>query len=337
MNGKLYWKNKLPFILTNLFCMILMTLFLLACGNAVAVVEMILIVWVLILMVGMGIAYRNRKKELQKLLTMAEGLQERYLIQEVMRLPERADDQVYYQLMKMAGKSMLEQIGEVRRERLEYKEYIEQWIHEIKTPIAAMKLLCENHRMDFTRELLLELEKTNRFTEQALYYARSEHTEKDYAVREINLIDVVHQVIADNKYLLLHNKVNLEVAERMETVYSDEKWLRFILNQLVVNAVQYRTEQPVLRFSAYQRQDQVILSVEDNGIGIPACDLPRIFEKGFTGQNGRIMQQATGIGLYLCRRLCDKLGVGIMAESSGEGTVIRLSFHINCLICEVQE
>lgn len=337
MNGKLYWKNKLPFILTNLFCMILMTLFLLACGNAVSVVEMILIVWVLILMVGMGIAYRNRKKELQKLLTMAEGLQERYLIQEVMRLPERADDQVYYQLMKMAGKSMLEQIGEVRRERLEYKEYIEQWIHEIKTPIAAMKLLCENHRMDFTRELLLELEKTNRFTEQALYYARSEHTEKDYAVREINLIDVVHQVIADNKYLLLHNKVNLEVAERMETVYSDEKWLRFILNQLVANAVQYRTEQPVLRFFAYQRQDQVILSVEDNGIGIPACDLPRIFEKGFTGQNGRIMQQATGIGLYLCRRLCDKLGVGIMAESSGDGTVIRLSFHINCLICEVQE
>ncbi len=335
MNGKLYWKNKLPFILTNLFCMILMTLFLLACGNAVAVVEMILIVWVLILMAGMGIAYRNRKKELQKLLTMAEGLQERYLIQEVMRLPERADDQVYYQLMKMAGKSMLEQIGEVRRERLEYKEYIEQWIHEIKTPIAAMKLLCENHRMDFTRELLLELEKTNRFTEQALYYARSEHTEKDYAVREINLIDVVHQVIADNKYLLLHNKVSLEVAERMETVYSDEKWLRFILNQLVANAVQYRTEQPVLRFFAYQRQDQVILSVEDNGIGIPACDLPRIFEKGFTGQNGRIMQQATGIGLYLCRRLCDKLGVGIMAESSGEGTVIRLSFHINCLICEV--
>ena len=335
MNGKLYWKNKLPFILTNLFCMILMTLFLLACGNAVAVVEMILIVWVLILMVGMGIAYRNRKKELQKLLTMAEGLQERYLIQEVMRLPERADDQVYYQLMKMAGKSMLEQIGEVRRERLEYKEYIEQWIHEIKTPIAAMKLLCENHRMDFTRELLLELEKTNRFTEQALYYARSEHTEKEYAVREINLIDVVHQVIADNKYLLLHNKVSLEVAERMETVYSDEKWLRFILNQLVANAAQYRTEQPVLRFFAYQRQDQVILSVEDNGIGIPACDLPRIFEKGFTGQNGRIMQQATGIGLYLCRRLCDKLGVGIMAESSGEGTVIRLSFHINCLICEV--
>lgn len=337
MNGKLYWKNRLPFLLTNLLGMLLLTLFLLACGNAPSVVGMILIVWMLILLVGMGIAYRNRKKELQKLLTMAEQLEERYLIQEVMKLPERADDQVYYELMKMAGKSMLERIGEVRRERLEYKEYIEQWIHEIKTPIAAMKLLCENHRMDFTRELLTELEKTNRFTEQALYYARSEHTEKDYSVRETDLLAVVHQVIADNKYLLLQNKVSLEVADRMETVYSDEKWLRFILNQLVVNAVQYRTEHPVIRIRANQRQDQVVLSVEDNGIGIPACDLPRIFEKGFTGQNGRIMQRSTGIGLYLCKRLCDKLGVGIMAESSGNGTVIRLSFHMNCLICEVQE
>lgn len=337
MNGKLYWKNRLLFLITNLLGMLLLTLFLLACGNAPSVVGMILIVWMVILLAGMGIAYRNRKKELQKLLTMAEQLEERYLIQEVMKLPERADDQVYYQLMKMAGKSMLEQIGEVRRERLEYKEYIEQWIHEIKTPIAAMKLLCENHRMDFTRELLTELEKTNRFTEQALYYARSEHTEKDYSVRETDLLAVVHQVIADNKYLLLQNKVRLEVADRMETVCSDEKWLRFILNQLVVNAVQYRTEHPVIRIRANQRQDQMILSVEDNGIGIPACDLPRIFEKGFTGQNGRIMQRSTGIGLYLCKRLCDKLGVGIMAESSGNGTVIRLSFHMNCLICEVQE
>ncbi len=122
------------------------------------------------------------KTAMKKLLDMAEQLSERYLISEVMELPEQAENQVYYQLLKMAGKSMLEQIGEVERERLEYKEYIEQWIHEIKTPITAMKLLCENHRTDWTKELLLELEKTNRFTEQALYYARSEHTEKDYSV-----------------------------------------------------------------------------------------------------------------------------------------------------------
>lgn len=336
MNGSLYWKNRIPFILTNLVCMTLLTLFLLACGNSVSVIGLILLVWVLILTAGMYIAFRGRKKELGELLALAEQLEERYLIPEVMERPERAEDQVYYRLLKMAGKSMLEQIGEIHRERLEYKEYIEQWIHEIKTPIAAMKLLCENHRMDFTRELLLELEKTNRFTEQALYYARSEHTEKDYAVREISLADVVHQAIADNKYLLLQNAVRIEVGDMGGMVYSDEKWVRFILNQLIVNAVKYRAGRPELRFSVCRWQDKEVLSVEDNGIGIPACDLPRIFEKGFTGENGRTMQQATGIGLYLCKRLCDKLGIGITAESAGSGTVIRLFFHINCLIEQVQ-
>ena len=203
MNSRRYWKNRIPFLLTNLICMVALIVFLLVCGNSISVVLLILVVWAVVLLSGLFLTYWKRKQQMQKLLDMAGWLSERYLISEVMELPEQAEDQVYYQLLKMAGKSMLEQIGEVRRERLEYKEYIEQWIHEIKTPITAMKLLCENHRTDWTKELLLELEKTNRFTEQALYYARSEHTEKDYSVREMSLSQVVHQAIADNKYLLL--------------------------------------------------------------------------------------------------------------------------------------
>ena len=336
MNSRRYWKNRIPFLLTNLICMVALIVFLLVCGNSISVVLLILVVWAVVLLSGLFLTYWKRKQQMQKLLDMAGWLSERYLISEVMELPEQAEDQVYYQLLKMAGKSMLEQIGEVRRERLEYKEYIEQWIHEIKTPITAMKLLCENHRTVWTKELLQELEKTNRFTEQALYYARSEHTEKDYSVREMSLSQVVHQAIADNKYLLLQSGVRLEVEEMEDTVYSDEKWVRFILNQLIANAVKYRSGQPVLRISARRQQDQVFLVVEDNGIGISPADLPRVFEKGFTGQNGRMVQQSTGIGLYLCKRLCDKLGIGIAAESSGQGTAISLAFHINCLIHEVQ-
>ena len=316
--------------------MVALTVFLLVCGNSISTVLLILSVWTLILLAGLFLTYWQRDRQMRQLLDMAGQLSERYLISEVMELPEQAEDQVYYRLLKMAGKSMLEQIGEIRRERQEYKEYIEQWIHEIKTPITAMKLLCENHRTDWTKELLLELEKTNRFTEQALYYARSEHTEKDYSVRKMALIQVVHQAIADNKYLLLQSGMHLEVEEIQDTVYSDDKWVRFILNQLIANAVKYRTGQPILRFSTHRQQDLVVLMVEDNGIGIPSSDLPRIFEKGFTGQNGRIIQQSTGIGLYLCKRLCEKLGIGITADSSEHGTAISLSFHINCLIQEVQ-
>ena len=273
MNSRRYWKNRLPFLLTNLVCMAALTVFLLVCGNSVSAVVLILIVWALVLLMGLVLTYWKRKRQMKKLLDMAEQLSERYLISEVMELPEQAEDQVYYQLLKMAGKSMLEQIGEVERERLEYKEYIEQWIHEIKTPITAMKLLCENHRMDWTKELLLELEKTNRFTEQALYYARSEHTEKDYSVREMALSQVVHQAIADNKYLLLQGGMRLEVEEMQDTVYSDEKWVRFILNQLIANAVKYRTEQPVLRISTHKRQDQVFLSwrTMESGLLRPIC------------------------------------------------------------------
>lgn len=336
MNKTVYLKNRLPFLLTNLACMTMLTIFLLICGNSISTVVLILLVWILILSVGMGLTYWKRKRHMQAILYLTEQLSERYLISEVIKLPEYAEEQVYYRILKMAGKSMLEQVGKAEIERTSYREYIEQWIHEIKTPITAIKLLSENHRSEFTNNLLIELEKINHFTEQALYYARSEHTENDYSVRKIDLSDVIHQAIADNKHLLLQNKVHIKLDNINNTVYSDEKWVRFILNQLIVNAVKYRTEQPILHFYTHRYQDQVILSVEDNGIGISASDIPRIFEKGFTGQNGRVVQQSTGIGLYLCKRLCDKLGIKIVVKSSENGTTITLSFHINYLIDKVQ-
>ena len=336
MNGKQYLKNQLPVILINLLGMLALALFLIASGNGIQTVLFILVVWLIVLASCLLLFYFSRKKYLNKLLDMTEQLKERYLLPEIMQEPERADEQVFYQIMKMAEKSMLERIGEVQRERKEYKEYIEQWIHEVKTPITAIKLICENNRCSFTRELMAELENINRFTEQALYYARSEHTEKDYSVREINLSDVVHGAIADNKYLLRQNNVAVTVEDVEYSIYSDDKWLRFILDQLISNAVKYRADQPALHFFAIKENDSIILSVEDNGIGIPQSDLPRIFEKGFTGQNGRMIRSSTGIGLYLCRRLCDKLGIGISASSEGKGTAISLSFRINDFVTGVQ-
>lgn len=336
MNGKQYWKDKIPLFVINIVCMVLLSVFLFFVGNNVDSIAVILIIWTMLLAGILTFTYHQRKRRLNRLVKMAEGLEEKYLLSEMLPEPEHAEEQVYFQLLKMASKSMLEQIGTVARERQEYREYIEQWIHEIKTPITAMKLLCENHKEPFTRELMRELEKTNRFTEQALYYARSEYTEKDYSVQEIRLFDVVHQAIADNKYLLLQNQVALETEESELTVYSDDKWLRFILDQLIVNAVKYSREHPVLHFYTKVQGDQIFLFAEDHGIGICANDLPRIFEKGFTGQNGRIQQNATGIGLYLCKRLCDKLGIGIAAQSGETGTTMILSFQINHFIHQVQ-
>lgn len=336
MSGKQYLKNQLPVILINLLGMLALALFLIASDNPIQTVLFILAVWSIVLVLSLLAFYFSRKKYLNKLLNMTEQLEERYLLPEIMQVPERADEQVFYQIMKMAEKSMLERIGEVQRERREYKEYIEQWIHEVKTPITAMKLLCENNRSPFSREVLAELENINQYTEQALYYARSEHAEKDYSVREVNLCDVVHSAIADNKYLLRQSNMSIQIDDIETKVYTDEKWVRFILNQIIGNAIKYHAEQPILHFGATKMNDKIVLSISDNGIGIPKSDLPRIFEKGFTGQNGRTGKNSTGIGLYLCKRLCDQLGIGLTAYSENRGTTISLIFQMNDFIIGVQ-
>lgn len=336
MSGKQYLKNQLPVSLLNLLGGLALALFLIANGISGQAIFLICLTWIIVVFCYLTVSFFLQKRHCEKLFIMTEQLEEKYLLPEVMSIPERASEQVFYQILKMAEKSMLEKIAEVQRERQEYKEYIEQWIHEVKTPITAMKLICENNRSEFTRELLVEVENVNRFTEQALYYARSEHAEKDYTIHEIRLSDVIHDAIADSRYLLRKNHVVIEVDDDEKSAFTDDKWIRFILNQIISNAVKYRTEQPLLKFSTSQKQNQVILSVEDNGIGIPQSDLPRVFEKGFTGQNGRIVHSSTGIGMYLCKRLCDKLGIGLSVCSTGKGTTVSIIFPINDFITGVQ-
>lgn len=245
MNTRLYWKNRIPFFLLNVLCMLALSFFLFATGSSPDTVLFIVLVWLLLLLLCTAVSCHLRRKELDRLLHITEQLKRRCLIADVMKQPPRAEDQVYRQILRLSEKSMLEEIAGIERERTAYREYIEQWIHEIKTPITAMRLLCENNRTPFTKELLAQLEKTDRYTEQALYYARSEHTEKDFVVREITLCDVIHQAVTDNKYLLMQNHMTVDVEESGLTVFADEKWLRFILNQLIANAVKYRLDDSV--------------------------------------------------------------------------------------------
>ena len=147
---------------------------------------------------------------------------------------------------------------------------------------------------------------------------------------------MIHDAIADNKYLLRKHHVVVGVEDAGESACIDDKWVRCILNQIISNAVKYRSHQPVLRFSTAQENNHIILSVEDNGIGIPKSDLSRIFEKGFTGQNGRAVHSSTGIGLYLCKRLCDKLDIGLTVSSSDKGTTVSLIFSVNDFVAGVQ-
>lgn len=327
MRYKEYLKDQFPAIVTHILSMLFCVVFLSAIDVQASILLILMVFWILIAASYIHIRFFLRRRYFAELLLQLEQLDQKYLISEVMEHPILTEDKIYYHLLKAANKSMMEHVSESKRERKEYKEYIEQWIHDVKTPISAMKLLCENNKSDITRKLIAELEKVSHYTDQALYYARSENVEKDYLIKEVPLSEMIHATVAENKQLLLQNHISIEVKNCNDTVYTDEKWIGFILNQLIANAVKYNKNEQKITFEANPKQGQVVLIVRDNGIGISESDLPRIFEKGFTGENGRTGKSSTGIGLFLCKRLCEKLGIDIAVKSkSGQGTQVELYF-----------
>lgn len=268
----------------------------------------------------------KRKKEIERI---AQTLDQKYLLQEVLGHDKDPQEQFYAYLLRLGNKSMLEKISEVKRERLQYQEYVEQWVHEIKTPIAALKLQCENVQDKRKRDMLQQVERVEHYVEQALFYARSENVEKDLRIQYCDLYDCCSEALLQCKYLCTSAFLQIHFAFTSAIVATDEKWVIFILNQLIENAVKYRKEKAHLYLYITHDASYVTLHVQDNGAGIPMQDQTRIFEKGFTGENGRKHNQhATGIGLYLCKRLCDALQIEIMLRSKeGVFTDMQLRFH----------
>lgn len=198
---------------------------------------------------------------------------------------------------------------------------------EKKHYISCIDLICENNKGEMASGVKEELSRIDGYVEQALYYARSTNLEKDYMIREINLDNLVKETVKKYSKQLIAAKATPCFDNLAQTVYGDPKWLEFILGQLIANSIKYKKDTLRLTFSACEEQNHVLLSISDNGVGIPENELSRIFEKGFTGTNGRSYTKSTGIGLYLCRKLCNKMHLSISASSaSGQGTTIQITF-----------
>ena len=256
------------------------------------------------------------------------GLDKKYLLPEMLGYPKNQEERLLKEILQDLGKSMTDHVSYYKNAEKEYKEYIELWIHEVKTPIAAGKLMIENHRTAVDMELEEELEKIENYTEQALFYARSAHVEKDYLIRTVSLKELVTQAVKHNKRALIAKGAGIEMEGLETLVYRDEKWLAFILNQILSNSIKYSDKENLrLSFRGSVERERTCLVIEDNGRGIKSTDLDRVFEKGFTGARGKQSAQATGLGLYLCEKLCRRLGHGIeIASAEGEGCRVRLIF-----------
>ena len=250
--------------------------------------------------------YFRQKKKAKKIISLVDNVNEKYLISEIIKEPLEMENKAYYYALKQACKSMNDRIGELEKENTEYQEYVESFVHEIKTPISALSLALENNN-DF--RLKQEVDKINQLVEQMLYYARSENTEKDYFVKEIQLAEIIHSVILKYRHYMLNKKITLNVHDLEHIVITDEKWLVFIISQIIQNSIKYLDkDKKEIEVWGENSNNYINLIIKDNGCGIKESDLVRIFEKGFTGTN-RKKGYSTGMGLYLTKKLCDKLGL----------------------------
>lgn len=255
--------------------------------------------------------------------------------------PETVERQLI-RLLETVDETRIREQRDREEKEADRRDYFLMWAHQIKTPITAMKLLLEesgdcrnNCRM---REELFKIEQ---YAEMVLTIQRLESMASDLVLQEYELAPLLRQAVRKYSVMFINKGLQAEVWDGECRVLTDEKWFSFCLEQILSNAVKYTEKGKITLGIARQdamgvyldkgkKEDYAILYIEDTGMGIRAEDLPRIFDKGFTGYNGRVDKRATGIGLYLCKRICRQLGIMIRVESRfGEGTKVELAIPIS--------
>ena len=319
--------DRLGRIALQLICIGLAALFLFATGTQPGVLMILLFVLLLIFATAQIADLLRQRACLREWETIWGGLDRKYLFAECVPPPKGLYERRLLDLTRRAGRAMTGAVSDAEASQREYREYVEQWVHEIKAPITAARLICRDLDGETRRRLVCELDKVQAHVERALFYARAESPERDCVIRQIPLSQLVTQAVGEHRALLIQSGVRVETDGLDCSVYTDGKWAAFILGQLLQNAARYRGPEPVVTISARPLGKQVQLTVADNGLGIPAQELPRVFDRGFTGSNGRARGGSTGMGLYLCKKLAGFLELGLEVTSEeGRGTTVTLTF-----------
>ena len=260
--------------------------------------------------------YRESYKKLKFL--------EKNIINDREDLPKSLDIRIdyYHKIIEKLYEELEKLTQENRQKNTDMVDYYSMWVHQIKTPIAAMNFLLDNEEVD-QKILQQELFKIERYVEMVLTYIRLDSTSSDYVITKINLDEVVKDSVKKYATIFINKKIKLNFVSHETMVISDKKWLSFAIEQILGNSVKYSNTGGEITIETCENK----LIVEDNGMGIKEEDLPRIFEKGFTGFNGRYEKKSSGLGLYLCKKTLDKLGHHIEISSKvGEGTRVEITF-----------
>ena len=260
--------------------------------------------------------YRESYKKLKFL--------EKNILNDLEDLPKSLDIRIdyYHKIIEKLYEELEKLTQENRQKNTDMVDYYSMWVHQIKTPIAAMNFLLDNEEVD-QKILQQELFKIERYVEMVLTYIRLDSISSDYVITKINLDEVVKDSVKKYATIFINKKIKLNYVSHETMVISDKKWLSFAFEQILGNSVKYTSTGGEITIETCENK----LIIEDNGMGIKEEDLPRIFEKGFTGFNGRYEKKSSGLGLYLCKKTLDKLGHHVEISSKvGEGTRIEIIF-----------
>ena len=270
-------------------------------------------------LIGNAMDFINYRKSYKKLKFL-----EKNIINDREDLPKSLDIRIdyYHKIIEKLYRELENEIQKNKQKNTDMVDYYSMWVHQIKTPIAAMNFLLDNEEVD-QKNLQQELFKIERYVEMVLTYIRLDSISSDYVITKINLDEVVKDSVKKYATIFINKKIKLNYVSHETKVISDKKWLGFAFEQILGNSVKYSSAGGEIAIETYENK----LVIEDKGIGIKEEDLPRIFEKGFTGFNGRYEKKSSGLGLYLCKKTLDKLGHHIEISSKvGEGTRVEITF-----------
>lgn len=325
-----FLKDRLPALAIGALCALSVAGALVVLGEGTDAAVLAALFVMACFAVAVAWDFLRRKRFYDELADLIEQFDRRYYAAALIEEPSFPEGRLVFEALAAAGKDAADEVARAKEHADEYRSYIELWIHEVKTPIAAAHLMAANLHGPEAEKLKGELDRIESHVEQALFYARSTSLAQDYSLRAVGLAACVREACKKNaRYLIERGSVPaVEVADD-ETVFADAKWLAFVIGQIVVNAAKYGAR--TIRFSARVEgcgaTGRTVLEIADDGCGIPAADVPRVFDRGFTGENGRAQGSSTGMGLYLVAQLCEKMGLGVgLASEEGAGTRVMIAF-----------
>ena len=330
MKFQYFLKDKKFFIISFLILWFLILLLLFAYKVSVELIIALSLLLFIFAILVILIEYFKKKKFYNALITITANLDKKYLVTEMLTTPDFLEGKILYNTLYEIDKSMLEHIKTYEENIQDFKEYIEMWIHEVKIPLSSLVLMVHNNQKLLSGKITKTIQRLDDYVEQVLFYVRAENAEKDYLIKKSELNKIISKIALKNKDYLLESNIDFIVEDCHKEILTDAKWLEFILDQIINNSIKYKRNinNSFIKIYTEDNKKELKLIIEDNGIGINNSDLPRVFEKTFTGTNGRIKSKSTGMGLYIAKSLCEKLGHKITIVSQvNKYTKVMITFN----------